>query len=241
MLHTLLRGEHLGADRGQRARCAHDRTFDGGPGPPPLGTPAEFVQRPAGRRERPYDVPGAPGATAPNGVDLRQSCRDPGGERRLGVPDIEEYQEPTATVVATSKGERRLLFAAPGRAIWRDLHALTVMKHAGESGAAAPWILRSHQDPLSPKPLDLWTGALITDGKAKIIDAVESVFHLESRLFTEVGRGIYEQGVAYALRRFANLRDAVRAYGKALNRRKLRSPLPSATTGMRSTPRATRC
>ncbi|MCC7373382.1 MAG: type I-E CRISPR-associated protein Cse1/CasA [Verrucomicrobiales bacterium] len=131
-------------------------------------------------------------------------------------PTFEEYQEPTATVIVTEKGERRLLFASPIKSVWRDLHALTVMKYSGENAASAPWILRSHQDPMSPKPLDLWTGALVTDGKAKILDVVESVFHLESRIFTDIGRGIYELGTAYALRRVGHLRDAVRLYAKAM-------------------------
>jgi CRISPR system Cascade subunit CasA len=138
------------------------------------------------------------------------------GQDGWEYPAFEEYQEPSATVITTAKGESRQLCASLDRAIWRDLHALTVLGTSANSKAGAPLIIKSHQNPTDPKPADLWTGALVTDGKAKILDAVESVFHLESRLFTDVGRGIYELGVAYAQIRLNHLRDAVRAYGKAM-------------------------
>ena len=138
------------------------------------------------------------------------------GQDGWDYPASEEYQEPSATVITTAKGESRQLWASLDRAIWRDLHALTVLGTSANSKAGAPLIIKSHQNPMDPKPADLWTGALVTDGKAKILDAMESVFHLESRLFTDVGRGIYELGVAYAQIRLNHLRDAVRAYGKAM-------------------------
>ena len=79
---------------------------------------------------------------------------------------------------------------------------------------------------MATKPLDIWTGALATDGKAKILDTVESIFHLESRLFTDEGRGLYERGVAYAQARLHHLRDAVRSYGKAMKHES--PPVPAA-------------
>ncbi|MDD5349237.1 MAG: type I-E CRISPR-associated protein Cse1/CasA [Chthoniobacteraceae bacterium] len=130
-------------------------------------------------------------------------------------PTFEEYLEPTATIISTNKGERRLLWSTPERAIWRDLHALTVLTRAAESHAA-PLVIQSHQNWGEPKPLDIWTGALVTDGKAKILDVVESIFHLEDRLFTDSGRGLYEKGVLYAQLGSFCLRNAVRACGKAM-------------------------
>lgn len=138
------------------------------------------------------------------------------GQDGWEYPSFEEYQEPSATVITTAKGDNRQLWASLDRAIWRDLHALTVLSTPANSKAGAPLIVKAHQNPKAAKPVDIWTGALVTDGKAKILDTVESVFHLESRLFTDVGRGIYERGVAYAQRRLNHLRDAVRAYGKAM-------------------------
>ncbi|MGE3312457.1 MAG: type I-E CRISPR-associated protein Cse1/CasA [Limisphaerales bacterium] len=217
MLHTLLRGENLAAvilNNALDARTIEDSM--GGMGRPLWEQPPESTADKAA-------IENARKTYLGRLVPLHRTvwiCDNLGeilvGKDGWEYPTFEEYQEPTATVIATAKGERRLLFASTGRAVWRDLHALTVMKLSGENGAAAPWVLRSHQDPMSPKPLDLWTGALVTDGKAKILDVVESVFHLESRLFTDLGRGIYEQGVSYALRRCGHLREAVRTYGKCL-------------------------
>jgi hypothetical protein len=138
------------------------------------------------------------------------------GQDGWEYPAFEEYLEPTATVFSTAKGEERVLWASLDRAVWRDLHALTVLGRPANSKAGAPLIVQSHNDPMATKPMDIWTGALVTDGKAKILDTVESVFHLESRLFTPVGRGIYERGVAHAQARCLHLRDAVRSYGKAM-------------------------
>lgn len=141
-------------------------------------------------------------------------------------PAFEEYQEPTATVITNTKGESRQLWAACDRAIWRDLHALTVLGTSANSKAGGPMVLKSHQNATNPQSADIWTGALVTDGKAKILDTVESVFRLESRLFTDVGRGIYEAGVVYTLVRLKHLGDAVRAYGKAMKHES--PPIPAA-------------
>lgn len=138
------------------------------------------------------------------------------GQDGWEYPAFEAYREPTAAVITNAKSEARQLWASLDRAIWRDLHALTVLGASPNSKAGAPLVIQSHQNPADPRPADIWTGALVTDGKAKILDVVESVFRLEGRLFSEVGRGIYEQGVAYALIRLNHLRDAVRAYGKAM-------------------------
>lgn len=227
MLHTLLRGENLAATILRNALDA--RTITDAMGG--MGRPI-WEQWPSSPRDT-AAVDNARKSYLGRLVPLHRTvwiC-DNRAEILVGkdgweYPTFEEYQEPTATVVATAKGERRLLFAAPGRAVWRDLHALTVMKVSGDDSAAAPWVLRSHQDPMSPRPVDIWTGTLVTDGKAKILDTVESVFHLEARLFTDIGRGIYEQGVAYAMRRFAHLRDAVRTYGKVLSQED--PPVPAA-------------
>ncbi len=148
------------------------------------------------------------------------------GQEGWEYPRFEEYTEPSATVIVTAKEVTRQLWASLDRAIWRDLHALTVLGKSANSKAGAPLVVQSHQDSMAAQPLDIWTGALVTDGKAKILDTVESVFHLESRLFTDAGRGIYERGVAYAQTRFHHLRNAVRAYGEAMKHES--PPVPAA-------------
>ena len=60
--------------------------------------------------------------------------------------------------------------------------------------------------------IPIWTGALITDLKAKIIDVAESRFQVPSTLFTEDGRQFFLTGVGFAELRERNLRSAVRSY-----------------------------
>jgi CRISPR system Cascade subunit CasA len=137
------------------------------------------------------------------------------GQDGWEYPRFEAYREPSATVI-TVKDKPRQLWASLERSIWRDLHALTVLARGTNSTAGAPFIVQSHFDPALTAPVDIWTGALVTDGKAKILDTVESVFRLPARLFDAAGRGIYERGVAYAQMRAGNLRDAVKVYGAAM-------------------------
>ena len=137
------------------------------------------------------------------------------GQDGWEYPRFEAYREPSATVI-TVKDKPRQLWASLDRSIWRDLHALTVLQRGTNSTAGAPLIVQSHFDPAATAPVDIWTGALVSDGKAKIMDPVESVFRLPARLFDPTGRGIYERGVAYARMRAGHLQDAVKAYGAAM-------------------------
>ena len=61
----------------------------------------------------------------------------------------------------------------------------------------------------------LWTGGIVTDFKAKVLDVVESIFHVPARMFTVSGQRLYEEGVKYAQLRARHLYDAVKAYGEA--------------------------
>jgi CRISPR system Cascade subunit CasA len=113
-------------------------------------------------------------------------------------PAFEFYREPSATILPASTKPvkpERVLPARLGHAIWRDLAALLVMAHRGRHGS--PLILQSHVE-RTHGPVDIWTGAVITDFKAKMIDTIESVFHIPSRMLTGIGHAIYERGVAYA-------------------------------------------
>ena len=109
-----------------------------------------------------------------------------------------------------------MLWANLDRAVWRELHAITVLRKDRTANRGAPLVVQSHAGNLGLE-LDIWTGALVTDGKAKILDVVESVFHVPARLFDDAGRELYGRGVAYAQIREQHLREAVRAYGKELS------------------------
>ncbi len=217
MLHTLLRGENL--ERIILANCLDLETIEeqlGGMGRPLWEKwPAALNDKPAVENARLTYL----GRLVPLHRTLWISddrTRVFVGQEGWEYPTFEEYKEPTATVFTTVKGEERVLWASLDRAIWRDLHALTVLAKKPNSKEGAPLVVQSHQNPMATQPLDIWTGALVTDGKAKILDTIESVFHLESRLFTDVGCGLYARGVTYAQTRFQHLRNAVRAYGEAM-------------------------
>ena len=133
-------------------------------------------------------------------------------------PRFEVYREPTATVVTNDKGEERLLWASLHRAVWRELHALTVLHRAKEAGSQAggPLVLLTHRDDGEAEDEEIWTGALVTDLKAKILETVESVFRVPARMFDATGRQQYESGVKYAQMRSKHLFIAVKAYGDAM-------------------------
>ncbi len=217
MLHTLLRGANL--QRAILANCVDAETIDDALGG--MGRPL-WEKWPASPGDKPA-VDNARLTYLGRLVPLHRTlwiCEDRAhvliGQDGWEYPSFEEYQEPTATVIVTAKEVTRQLWASLNRAIWRDLHALTVLGKSANSKAGAPLVVQSHQDPMAARPLDIWTGALVTDGKAKILDTIESVFHLESSLFTDTGRGLYERGVAYAQTRLGHLRNAVRTYGEAM-------------------------
>lgn len=108
----------------------------------------------------------------------------------------EPYREASTTVVVNKKGERILLSARLDRAIWRDLHSITAL-HTKAKLNAAP-TLRSHESQLADGIANIWTGALVTDLKAKILDTVESTFTVPHQLFCEDGQRIYASGVDHA-------------------------------------------
>lgn len=136
-------------------------------------------------------------------------------------PRFEAFREPTATVVTNDKGEDRLLWASLHRAVWRELHALTVLHRAtaSDSQAGGPLVLLTHRDDGETEGEEIWTGALITDLKAKILETVESVFQVPARMFDDTGRADYRRGVEYAQMRSKHLYTAVKAYAEAMKNR----------------------
>jgi hypothetical protein len=140
----------------------------------------------------------------------------------LIYPQFEEAREYTATVVVV-KNERQLLSARLERALWRDLHALTVLRQTREEKQLqAPLNLQSHCSKFYQGEVHIWVGALITDFKAKINDTAESSITIPTIMFQLTGRSTYELGVAHAETQSRQLYGAVKQYGSVL---KNESPL----------------
>ncbi len=104
--------------------------------------------------------------------------------------------EPTATVVIRQNGkkkeERAILSYRPAKALWRQLAAVVVKRRA--DGVGGPLALRAIQD---GEGCDLFVAALARD-QATIVDTVESVFHIPSRLRSIEGTVTYEAEVKTA-------------------------------------------
>jgi CRISPR system Cascade subunit CasA len=104
-----------------------------------------------------------------------------------------EPPEPTATTVTVSKRRREVLSAQLHRSVWRDLPSLTTKRRSEGPRGALAW-QRFPED----RECDFWVGALITDGKAKVLNTVESSFQLPKGASTDEYLNFYSGGVCYA-------------------------------------------
>ncbi len=124
------------------------------------------------------------------------------------------WREPTATIVTRKiKGQptRMVLPTAVGRAVWRELNALTVI-NVSQNSNGGPAAL---QNVSGEGAFDLWVGGLVAN-KAKPIDTCESVFHIPSEMLKEPSQARYEKGVDLAEKTAFQLMRAVSAYHKEL-------------------------
>lgn len=136
------------------------------------------------------------------------------GKGGLVYPTYDQAREPSATIVVRSKkegDERRCLSARLDRAIWRDLHSLTVLHHSAQTEQGAPMTLVCHWPRLG-HDLQIWTGALVTDLKAKIYDTVESTITVPAAMFSTEGRSVYEAGIAFADLQSKHIYGALKQY-----------------------------
>jgi hypothetical protein len=90
----------------------------------------------------------------------------------------------------------------------------------GETQGAAPLVLQSHLAEITGSDLPaalVWTGALVTDLKAKILDTVESSYTISARMLqTYDGQRDYEAGVEYAEAMSKRLYGAVKTYATSM-------------------------
>lgn len=124
------------------------------------------------------------------------------------------WREPSATVVTRTvkkQPTRVVLSASIDKAVWRELHVLTV-KSVSRNTNGGPAVLQNISD---EDAFDLWVGALVAD-KAKPVDTIESVFHIPAAMLTETSQMVYEQGVRMAEVKEFQVKRAVSVYHKKL-------------------------
>lgn len=116
-----------------------------------------------------------------------------------------------ATIVLNKERERELLSARPHRAVWRELHSLTVRRKNASDSSRGPLCLLNSPDASS---CDIIVSAMITNPKqaAEIVDLIESVFHIPSRLRSAEGTATYEAEVITAESMSSRLGWAVEEY-----------------------------
>lgn len=142
----------------------------------------------------------------------------------LGFPEYPICREPSAAgrIIAKKTGEEHYLVGAKlERAIWRDLEALLC--------------LQNQKDPMQSRPATLlhiprgqdcpiWTGAAVTDFKAKVEDVIEAAFIRELALPHKMldpetapqAAQDYQHGIAAAKAWEEHLMKAVYAFGTEL-------------------------
>ncbi len=135
----------------------------------------------------------------------------------LEYPRFEETREPHATVVVVGpkKDTRRLLPSRLERAVWRDLHCITVYEKSASSASAAPLNVALQAENGS-EHMHLWVGGLVTDFKAKVYDTVESSLTVPMAMFEPLGRATYAAGVDYAAEVSRRLYGAIKLYGSTM-------------------------
>ncbi len=116
----------------------------------------------------------------------------------FGNPKYPFPPEPSASIIVRKgkKGddEHAMLGIQPGKALWRQLHALSVQRHADSAGGC---LALAHVDDTSDTGIDLIAGGLMRN-QASIIDAVESVFHVPAPMLRTAGHDLYASEVQKA-------------------------------------------
>jgi CRISPR type I-E-associated protein CasA/Cse1 len=140
----------------------------------------------------------------------------------------EGLREPSITVVLQDDAPVALR-ARSDKALWRELHSIASYRGANQN-ASGPITLKNAL--LLAQERRLWTGAVLTtkDNDAKVIDCIESVFHLPMQFLEDADAAlgddprkspgpnrIYRQGVAFADHWAGKLQWAVHVYHQRLN------------------------
>lgn len=106
-------------------------------------------------------------------------------------------EEPTSTIILRGKDNKQtkaLLAVTPGKALWRELHALVAHRNKDNVGGfwAAPL---ANIEGASGR--DIVVAGMARD-QAEVVDTLESIYHIPQALQHAPGQQVYEQGVKYA-------------------------------------------
>jgi CRISPR system Cascade subunit CasA len=121
------------------------------------------------------------------------------------------YPDIFATAVVNNNNETELLSARPGKAIWRELHALVVRrKNTSPQNRGSLCLLNIPEK----TPCDLTVCGMATNPKqaAEILDFIDSVFHIPAFLCTSEGAIVYESEVKNAEKIASRLGWAIEGY-----------------------------
>lgn len=113
-----------------------------------------------------------------------------GGMSFVGFP---ESRDPFTTIVVVGAEGRKVVPAHVDQAPWRQLHSL-VVRRAIRDGVGGPLAFENLE---ADDAFDIWAGGLAGD-QAKVVDAVESVFHVPAAMLQSTGQRCYEEGVRLA-------------------------------------------
>lgn len=139
----------------------------------------------------------------------------------LTYPYYPAFREATATVLLSKndlKGDQspRLMTVSLHKALWRELPSILMSQRHKYDQMSGPLALENMD---SCHSIDLWTGAVVTD-KAKILDSIESNFHIPADMLTDIGRSIYEKGIEHAAQWATALKNAIEVYAETLRMEK---------------------
>lgn len=128
----------------------------------------------------------------------------------LTYPEYPEFRESSITLIQNNKKENIALSASLEKGLWRQLSSISIKQKEGTN--SGPLALCNLMDNQSCK---LWSGTLVAD-KAKILDTLESVYDLPANMFKDIGRRIYERGIALAETWSKKLGYAIKEYSVRL-------------------------
>lgn len=107
------------------------------------------------------------------------------------------YPDVYSTMTINHDEERVLLCAKPNKAIWRELHAITVKTKDEASNSRGPLCFKNIPD---NDEFDIVVNAMVTNPSqaAEITDLIESIYRIPHQLTSEGGRRLYEEEVKVA-------------------------------------------
>lgn len=131
-----------------------------------------------------------------------------------------QWRDPAATIFLRKQkdGEpvRTQLAGDVKRAVWRELHSISVLNKADQNGLGGPLALMNADD---LEGVDIVSGAVVHEPMktTNTVDVIESVLHVPRGMLGEVGQTRYSDGVNFAESCGRRLTAAVSLWHRALH------------------------